>query len=223
MKNLKIVYSHHSLECGCSTLDIDLEDMTAAELKQILKAAQAMDDPDMKVSAGPEALSKLNFADIGKGSYGAKIDLEFIKRKLGVKPDETLIAAIDAPKMFSSKAQGMHLFADARLFFIYNKKTGDVRSTVFDPYTDAGTSDKELGEDSVKAKKEAIALGVSMLRSAGAAQDMVDEYARMGIQAVPVTEYDEEGNGQVLIDMIIEDEEAILALEENYDLENDVE
>jgi len=45
----------------------------------------------------------------------------------------------------------------------------------------------------------------------------------MGIQAVPVTEYDEEGNGQVLIDMIIEDEEAILALEENYDLENDVE
>lgn len=62
-----------------------------------------------------------------------------------------------------------------------------------------------------------------MLRSAGAAQDMVDEYARMGIQAVPVTEYDEEGNGQVLIDMIIEDEEAILALEENYDLENDVE
>jgi len=221
MKNSITIFAHHSFGCGCSTMDIDLEGMTAPELSEILKAARNMEDPNLIVTAGEEALEKLEYKDMAQG-YGGKPSFDSIKQQLGVGSDEKLVASIDAPKMFSAKKSGKHLFADARLFFILNTKTGQVRSQVFDPYTDARSSNEELGEDANEAKKNAIGMGVSKLRAIHIGQREIDRLAEIGINATMSIEEDEDGNGKIVIDEMIEDEEAIAAAEAMYDSENPV-
>ena len=221
MENQITIYAHHRFSCGCDTMDVDLEGMTAAELFAILTATRKMNDPNLVVSAGPKELEALKYADLEES--GRKITLDELKRQLGVKPEEELVAAIDAPKMFSSQVKKKHLFADARLFFIMNKETGALRSTTFNPYTDASSSNIELGEDAAAAKMAAVKGAPMKMRAIYMGDKEVARLRALGADVkMSVTEDDSGLEGFVHITGT-GDEEAIAAYDVIYDAENQIE
>ena len=209
---MKTILSHHAFACGCRAVDVNLGDISPVELANILKAARNMKGESIAMAAGDKELASLKYKQLGSTSW------EDVKRQLGVGPGEVVVAAVQAPEIFKLK-NGNSLYADDRVFFIYNPKTGQIKPRGFSPHTDAYSSNQAEGENVEEAQKAAQQFAVSKLRALYKAEALRQKLASAGISA-SVRLVEDENGGEYVLDADADTEEQIEAVRAVYDEEN---
>ncbi len=210
MKTL-ITFAHHGFSCGCRSVDVNLGDISPVELANILKAARGMQGESIKMAAGEEEISKLKYKQLGETNF------ESVKQQLGVGKDEVIVAAVDAPEIFKLKG-GESIYADDRVFFVFNPKTGQIRPRGFTPFTDMSASNQAQGQDVGKAMEEASKFAVSKLRALYKVEGLRQKLAKEGINAKVRLQEDSDG-GHYVLDADA-DAQGIANVEAAFDADN---